>query len=221
MKLSSTYATGLACAAMLVSISADAHDLSSTTTDSSVAGGASPVTLVGLSTTDDLGLRGVESQERSDSPCLIRALRRNVNTGATSSTQSTRCGAKGATSSVMSVSFNNSDEYVTGIKVCRNSARDRVKGFRIRGAKLNSDGTLTPLGASQDIGVADVGSSEQGFSTITEPFDTRLNCDDRDGWSGFKSCPVGQIATGLRAHFNAGKEPRSLTGIALICRTPN
>jgi len=73
----------------------------------------------------------------------------------------------------------------------------KVKGWRLYGRTINSDGSLTDL-------------------TLSALGGPRPNCDT---WQPRVDCPAGQIATAIVASFDTSSEPRAWTGVALKCRT--
>lgn len=166
---------------------------------------------------------GISSKERSDEPCLVTIKKEHVNDSKDDTSQSEdRCGSKGATSSEIGVEYGDGGAhgtraFVTGVKVCMNKDRTRVKGFRLRGMKIDEAGRLVALqGGVAGSGTA--GGSEQTMHVITEPFTERTNCDDKNGWMAWAECDSGQVATAATLHFASSAEPGSLSGIALRCR---
>jgi hypothetical protein len=166
---------------------------------------------------------GVISQERSDEPCLLKVSTEDVNDSAKDgSAKKDLCGPKGATSSDLLVNYADTGVqgprvFVTGIRVCMNNDKTRVKGFTIRGKKITDSGTLADLETSPNTH-GQAGGSDVGGVVITEPSASRTNCDEKDGMMKFVECDPGQVAIGLVGHFEAGETPRSLTGVALRCR---
>ncbi len=79
--------------------------------------------------------------------------------------------------------------YITGIRVCHSSS-GRVKGYTLFGKDGNGN-------------------------TQVETF-KRPNCD---AWQQRVNCPAGEMATGVRLHFDAGSGNKSdiLTGVQLHC----
>jgi hypothetical protein len=106
--------------------------------------------------------------------------------------------------------------FVTGVRVCMNNQQNKVKGLAIRGMKITDSGELAALDPVTGMGHA--GGSEVLTPQPNVPLSTRPNCDEKDGWKKWAECPAGSLATAAVFHFAAGKEPRSLTGIALKCR---
>ena len=118
----------------------------------------------------------------------------------------------------MAVAYTDSNygkrSFVTGMRVCMNNDNDRVKGLQIRGQTITDHGIMGKL-------ERDTGDQKSGNITHLypeEPKDDRPNCNNN--WKRWALCPsANQIATAVVLHFGAGKEPRSLTGIGLQCRT--
>src|SRR5262245_65750190 len=209
--------------------------LNGAVSETRVSGFKGTQSVIGDPDSTTYALYGLASRERSDNPCLLTALSENVNDSSkTSSAHKDLCGPKGATSSEIKADYGNDDAtgkrtFLTGVQVCMNNDRTRVKGIRIRGNVINSDSSLARLVSTDDCSaVTDVhpnspppiGPLEYRFcgGVITEPHPSRTNCDDKDGWMSWAECPEGQIATAAVAHFEAGNTPRSLTGVALKCR---
>lgn len=144
-------------------------------------------------------LMAVLSQERSDNPCLVSVGWEDVNqAGVGGVLVKDLCGDKGSTSGTMGGTYGPADRvFITGAQVCMNKADDRVKGIHLRGQRINDAGVLV-----------DFGPDEQ---------DARTNCH-QDHWKRWVNCPAGQVATAAIIHFEAGKTPRSWTGIGLECR---
>jgi hypothetical protein len=88
--------------------------------------------------------------------------------------------------------------FITGAQVCMNKADDKIKGIHLRGQRITDAGTLADFGPDQQ--------------------DARTNCH-QDHWKRWVNCPAGQIATAAILHYDAGKTPRSWTGIELRCRS--
>lgn len=182
----------------------------------------SPFT-VGNANSSTNAVWGLTSNERSDEPCLTTVSTEDVmDSGKDGSAKKDLCGKK-ATSSDLSVSYpdygaNGARAFVTGIRVCMNNDRTRVKGFGLRGKKIDDGGNLVDL--TQDpSSPTPGGGGEHSYSTVTEPTDKRTNCDDKAGWMRWVECPAGQVATAVVAHYEGGDTPRSLTGVALQCRS--
>lgn len=185
-----------------------------------ISGFAGETSLLGVpnSQQDDYAIYGFSSEEKGDNPCYVTVRSENINdSGKKLDLKKNFCGGK-EKSREMKVEFKDSDygkrTFVTGIKVCMNNKETRVKGFKIRGKAITENGALAALETSAS------GAHVGGIQRIVEkePSDKRPNCD-KDKWKKWAECPEGKIATAAVLHFEAGKEPRSLTGIALKCRS--
>jgi hypothetical protein len=164
------------------------------------------------------GLYGLSSVERGDQPCYITSFTEDVNNASTDSGAiKNLCGAD-ATSSELLVRFTDTGfakrTFVRALRVCMNDGNDRVKGLQIRGRTIDSNGNAADLPARYP----DT-SQSSGLSPLVDlnaPSDERTNCS---AWKRWVECPDGQIATAVVAHFGPGSTPRSLTGLALRCRS--
>jgi hypothetical protein len=179
-------------------------------------------------------LYGISSKERSDNPCLVTVSSEDLNVASRDSTsKKDLCGSKGATSSELSVQFSDANAngehvFITGVQVCMNNDKTRVKGLRIRGNQITSGGasSLDSGGDCSEVFDPKKGPTPQQGpfeyrlcgGKITEPKAERTNCDSKDGWMKWAQCPAGSLATAATLHFEAGDTPRSLVGIALKCR---
>ncbi len=198
--------------------------LTGTPGDTGVSGktGSVFVTAGGDSATH--AMYGLSSKERSDEACLVTVRKEHVNdsTNDTDQTQNL-CGPNGATSSEIKAEFSDSSvhgvrAFVTGVRVCMNNDKSRVKGFKLRGRKIDNAGQLVAL-AGGVAGSGTAGGSEVTTHVITEPYAVRTNCDEKGGWMSWAECPAGKVATAARLHYGSGSQPRSLVGIALQCRS--
>ncbi|MDX2506548.1 MAG: hypothetical protein QNL62_18995 [Gammaproteobacteria bacterium] len=181
-------------------------------------------------------LYGISSRERSDNPCLVTTLKENINDSSDDTTPAKNlCGPNGATSSTIKADFSDSSlvggkrVFVTGIQVCMNNNKTRVKGYRLRGKGISDTGKLVSLSDGDDCSEVfdpkkgpepQQGSLEYRLcgGGITEPQAIRTNCDENDGWMKWAECDDNKLATAAVLHFEAGNKPRSLVGIALKCR---
>lgn len=231
-RTSASLVAGAALCALLLGVGTSfATTLSGTVTTTAVSGFQGTPFTVGDADSATHAVYGISSEERNDNPCFVAVKKENVNnSSAQTSPSKDLCGSNGPTSSELYVDYGNSDAtgehtFVTGIKVCMNSAKTRVKGYKLRGAEVSDYGTLIELRSGGSGGCSEVfqqGSQEYrlcGGGVITEPSAKRSNCDDTDGWMSWVECPAGKVATAMELHFEAGNEPRSLTGIALKCKT--
>ena len=205
--------------------------LTGTVTETAISGFRGSAFTVGDADTATHAVYGISSKERSDNPCLVTIKKEHVNdTSKQTSPKKDLCGSNGATSSELYVDYGNSDAtgartFVSGVQVCMNNDKSRVKGFRLRGKEVSNTGSLVELRSGGEAGgcseVFKQGDQEYRLcgGIITEPKDVRTNCDENDGWMKWAECPDGKVATAAVLHFDAGNEPRSLTGIALKCRS--
>jgi hypothetical protein len=198
-------------------LSDTAVSLTSAVTQSEISGFSGTSFTVG-SPKSTHGLNGLWSVERSDKPCYVASMTEDINNSSDDSGElKDLCGAK-ATSSEIKAQFGeikfDDRTFIRAVRVCMNKDNDRVKGFQIRGRKIDSNGNVINLPARYPDS-----SGSSGLDALVDlnaPNDQRPNCD---GWKKWAECPEeGQIATALIAHFGPGSNPRSLTGIALQCR---
>jgi len=161
---------------------------------------------------------GVWSHERKDKPCYIASMTENVNNASDDyGAKKDLCGKK-ATSTQIKVQFSDSGfndrTFVRAIRVCMNNGNTRVKGFQIRGRKIDDNGNVVDLPSRYPDSAGTSGMS--ALLDLNAPSDQRNNCNGK--WKKWVQCPVGRIATALSVHYAAGSTPRSVTGIALKCR---
>lgn len=182
---------------------------------------------------------GISSVERRDQPCSLWIGTENINDPAQDSGATLdRCGGDAGSRSMKVEYLDNMDfgprVFVTGIRVCTYGKGSRIKGFQLRGRQVQDDGSLAALeypkgdGGTMTFRLAG-GKGEWPFEEQLEdlkrdpyvndpqtPADYRNNCKD---WKAWADCPHrNQVATGVVAHFEAGKKPRAITGLALQCR---
>lgn len=182
------------------------------------------------------GIYSVASAERKNNPCWVRIGTENINDTSRDGTAKNLCGGK-ATSRNLKAQYRDNMLYgervfVTGIRVCTNKKETRVKGFQLRGKQVLEDGVLGALELpepDEDQVVTSYSYLKGGGGKIEffedrkkwqndpeNPADWRNNCKE---WHKWANCPSSdQIATGIVGHFDAGKKPRALTGIELMCR---
>jgi len=169
------------------------------------------------STNDDYAVFGLSSEEQRDHPCYVTVRTENVNdSSGKQDLKKELCSGKEKSREMVAAFTDNAygkRSFVTGVRVCMNGDNTRVKGIQIRG------GTITD---ELRLGKLERGAQDQKFGNIShlnpeEPKDDRPNCNNN--WKRWALCPRdNQIATAVVLHFEAGKEPRSLTGIGLQCR---
>ncbi|MDQ3564479.1 MAG: hypothetical protein M3436_10170 [Pseudomonadota bacterium] len=202
----------------------DAPETTGNTTETGVSGIKGSVFVTGDADSTTHALYGISSKERSDEPCLVTALKEHINDSSKDTTpHADLCGPKGSTSSEIKAAFGDSHfqgkrVFLTGVQVCMNNDKTRVKGFKIRGKKITDDGELVDLERKERT-PGQAGGSDQGLGIGTEQKDDRWNCDQKEGWMDWAECPVNSLATAAVLHFQAGADPRSLTGIALKCQS--
>lgn len=178
---------------------------------------------------DAQAMYGISSEERRNHPCALWVGTESINDPARDSgAVKNLCGGT-PTSRSMRAEYRD-DMYfgrrvfVTGIRVCTNNKETRVKGFQLRGKQIQNDGRLAALtypdlkGGTIRLtsGEWDLSQRDEHKNDSKNPADYRNNCKE---WHAWADCPYpSQVATGLIAHFEAGKTPRSLTGVQLECR---
>lgn len=91
--------------------------------------------------------------------------------------------------------------FISGLRVCMNKAGTRIKGLDLEGRRL----------LVQDSGIA----IEDVPLDIDEKKRSLRNCET---WKRWARCLDGHIATALNVQYEAGADPRSITGIGLECR---
>jgi hypothetical protein len=171
----------------------------------------------------------ISSAERRDNPCTLWIGTESVNDPARSTGRfENRCGDTPG-SRTMKAAFRDDMDFgprvfVTGIRVCTNNKETRVKGFQLRGKAIGEDGRLSALAYPPGPvtfrlagGSWDLSERDEHVNDSKNPADYRNNCKE---WHAWAECPEpNQVATGLIGHFEAGKEPRSLTGVRLLCES--
>jgi hypothetical protein len=152
---------------------------------------------------EDLALWGLSSKEHTNEPCWVQALTEDLNFAPAKGLGAKDLCGSGAPNdaSLLTADFADSDltgdrAFVSGVKVCMNSDRTRVKGWILFGRSITASGQLVELSGT----------------ALGGP---RPNCD---AWQSPVFCPAGQLATAAEVHFDAPGEPRSWRGIALRCR---
>jgi hypothetical protein len=170
----------------------------------------------------------ISSQERRDNPCALWIGTKSVNDSAKSTGAiKNLCGGT-PTSRAMRAEHRDDmgfgrRVFVTGIRMCANNKGTRVKGFSA--ARQADRGRWPPGGARVSAwtlairlssGDWDLSERDEHVNDSKNPADYRNNCKE---WHAWAECPhPNQVAIGLIAHFEAGKEPRSLSGVRLQCR---
>jgi hypothetical protein len=198
-----------------------AVSLVSPTTETTLSGALGTPFTVGDAGSSTHAVFGLSNWEQSDEPCKVSVSTESLMNSAQDSTGSkSLCGGH-TPGDLIKVSFEDagpggSRAFVTGVRVCMNNQKDKVKGIAIRGMKITDAGELAELDPVTVTSKA--GGSEVRTLQPNVPTSIRPNCDEKDGWKQWADCPAGSLATAAVLHYGAGKEPRSLTGIALKCR---
>lgn len=198
-------------------ISDTAVTLSGTVTPTGISGFAGTPFTLGIPD-GARAVYGIWSVERNDKPCYVATMTEDVNDSKDDSGAIKRLCGGDPTSSEMKVQFGEikfaGRTFVRALRVCMNNDNTRIKGLQIRGRKIDDNGNVSDL----PVRYPDA-SGSPGLSALVDlnaPSDERPNCD---GWKKWVECAAGQLATAVTAHFSAGSNPRSLTGIALQCRS--
>ncbi len=171
--------------------------------------------------TTPLALKRVEWGERNDHPCWFKVTLTDMNRvlGPPSSglDEVDRCAGNGPTSrSLKKVGYGTGasydytrvtteSAYITGVRVCLNRKRTRIKGIQIEGKRVVSEG-LNTLGELEDLP-----------EVINDPRASQPNC--KGNWRRWSRCGRNEVAVAMDVHFEAGPQPRSGTGIGLRCRS--
>lgn len=168
----------------------------------------------------DEAIIGIETGERTNHPCIIRAYSAPIRTLITGDGWllghhiRNRCGNE-QDLNALSVGVNYDPAFIdahgidlsslvlSGIRVCMNGAGTRVKGLELEGRQI--------LVSGDNIIVRDMQLHE------TDKIDELPNCAN-DGWRRWVRCQSGMVATALVPHFQPGPEPKAMTGMALECR---
>ena len=141
-------------------------------------------------TSDSDALSMLSAGEAWDVPCELRTIKSDINGAGTSITDDfDRCTTTSPNKTVGWL--NNEGIHVYGIQVCTHSANDRLKGIKLIGGEVQSDGTFDRAGHSKSF--------------------ERTNCNT---WGTTVFCPVGQVATKVRVHHTGD----TINGLSLGCR---
>jgi hypothetical protein len=142
------------------------------------------------------GLKTIAWEEQRDNPCFIEVHGRNLdNMGLDQTVSRHECGSTDVSHpEVVGYPQDESLVYISGLRVCMDRGGDRIKGIQVRGRVPSSQGVLS--------------------DAPREPKYERPNCHD---WREWVECPADHIASGLVAEFESGNEPRSITGLRLLC----
>lgn len=179
---------------VLVSIATTAEQGSNVNT-TAVSGFSGSAVTVNLES--PLALTGIGTRENGDKPCQVTYSFRNLNSGSGQAGRDTNLTCVSGNSSSRKDAILGDNFYVYSVQVCttnvNNTARSRVKGIRIWGARVNPDNSNVRRTQTQ-----------QSFE--------RTNCPN-DGWRNRVRCPKNKVAVGLELH----EGERGLSGVALIC----
>jgi hypothetical protein len=209
--------------------------------------GGGPNRTLGMPPDEGAAIYGILATEDSDDPCYFEAQFQDVRTGAVRAEKifaectppdSEPSGALRASRRTLLLG---EGSFVTGVRVCLNNDRDKIKGVQLFGGYGGcilgaTSVTVQPTGCSQ---VFSQSGHEQRVcntdppnyvtyqcssgSVSPTPFFERTNCvGDNDGpdadWESPMHCPNGMVAVGMRLSTRpGGKERRMIDGIALDC----
>jgi hypothetical protein len=233
--------TTLVTLAMAVCASFASADHLTSSTGSSGTSGISPTNrTLAKSYTENDAIYGVTIGEDSDEPCYLQVKYRDVGTGATQS----------------SLTFNECDghkvgdlktaalpggAHVTGVRICLNSDRDRLKGIQLIGGYSDcilgeESVTLSMPDCSNVVNLSGVEyrtctTSGPSYRTMScglplTSWVERPNCPGSkynapdNTWERVVSCPDKMVATGMKLRTTNGDGDRlGIDGVALDCRT--
>jgi hypothetical protein len=159
-------------------------------------------------------VHGFTMEERSDEPCKLAALFNDVDDPDDLEGSETWDRCDGSSGNFMSEHM--PDDYrTTGVAVCLNSSRDRMKGFALIGRYPEC--ILDPNGTTPD------GDACNGAGPRHEADEERDHCPgskngvDSD-WEDEAECPDGYVVTGIEINHRAGGgDRRMMTGVRAIC----
>lgn len=175
--------------------------------------------------------------ERSDDPChVVATMRRDANT--TEPDNFVRCHSnsnklRSRRNNRRTVILDDTNFLVTGVAVCMNSSRNKIKGIRLIAETvecvLNEVETYNVL-RSDETPIRQGGMDyilRGGSGTITRTCHSvdaryirqsrRANCNNR--WASTVMCPPSYIVTGLQLATRTGNNGRGIVqGIAPVCR---
>ena len=164
---------------------------------------------------------GIRAGERSDDPCYLQLLYRDVRTG--SETTSTYDKCAGSERSVRKIEL--PDGYLmTGVRVCLNRRRTRLKGIQLVGGVaqciVNNNGMY--WGRDFFSGQTVLTQCTQASLEYDVDFE-RANCAGGfgipdDDWETERHCQPGSVVTGFQLNeVSGGGSRRMINGIGLIC----
>lgn len=139
--------------------------------------------------------------EQSDRPCEILVI------GPSDSRRSTFNACVGA--SANSKSLSPDPGVFSGLQVCQNAQKDRIKGVRLFVSEYEKDGEKP-----QSLLVRKAKLMQEM---------SRTNCDEKNGWAAERRCPIGSMLTGFKVFYRTGEGVGNtsdvITGLAPICRS--
>lgn len=158
-------------------------------------------------------VRGFTMAERSDDPCRFFALYHDVTSNAMQgSVGFDRCNGSSGNFQVERL---NIDFRTTGLAVCLNNARDKIKGFALIGR--------FPACILNPTATAPNGTPCGGRGPRSDAVVERTNCPgsprgiDSD-WERIVECPAGEIVTGIQLnHIASNNGRRMINGARAIC----
>ena len=197
---------------------------------------------------ENQGIFGVVVAEKSDDPCFLEAKFRNLSDGSEGTSRSfdgcSDGSAQGTQSSRRTVSLP-AGSLVTGVRICLNSGRDKLKGIQLIGRRdgcimgedfiylaptqcssytkrtfflFTTEYRLCSTSVPGAVAV-DCTEARAGVSSYVE----RTNCPGSDrgpdgDWENTVSCPAQTVATGIKLSTRSSGGGRTMIdGVALEC----
>jgi hypothetical protein len=149
-------------------------------------------------------VRGIKWGEKGDKPCRIGLHRTHVNNLDYGEPYQIKCGGSDIGYDGQPILTPTFGEYVSGISVCLNRDRTRLKGVSIHTRRFDHKTDLVDAG-----GFANTLADALAYST------SRSNCDD---FERFVDCPAAHLATAVDVHWDGDRDIQSIIGLALVCR---
>jgi len=175
--------------------------------------GATKVTLSRLATYDQY-VQGFTMKEKSDEPCYFSASFYQVDDPNAWEGDEVWNRCDGGPGNAKDAWMPNSYR-TTGVAVCLNSARDKMKGFALIGRYTEC--ILDPNGTTPD------GAPCNGAGPRYDLDEERDGCPNTkngldDDWEDEAECPPGWVVTGIEInHRDGGGNRRMMTGARAIC----
>ncbi len=163
---------------------------------------------------------GVKAGERSNDPCYLRLLYRDVATGSEPTRTYDKC--VNAERSVITREL--PEGYLmTGIRICLNRSRTKLKGIQLIGGPapciVDNNGTYW----SNSFGTPVLAQCTPAALEVDRYFE-RTNCKGGsfggpdDDWETERNCQPGSVVTGFRLNeVDGGGARHMINGISLIC----